>query len=132
MFSLNCYFIHNRNYEVGGEAANIVSGKLRISDELGFLVLGKVDQEYICDAELREILATAELNSDKVAVFKEQQLRLITSVVYSSRFQHKGIRMEKVRINCIGIFACTPNYNLFFSHIIQFVKNLNMCFLILF
>lgn len=97
MFFLNCYFFfHYRNYEVGGEVANIVSGKLQISDELGFLVLGKVDQEYISDTELREILATAELDGDKVAAFKGRQLRLITSVVYSSRFQHKGIRMEKV------------------------------------
>ena len=90
------YSIHYRNYEVGGEVANTFSGKLQISDELGFLVLGKVDQEYICDAELREILATAELDGDKVAALKGRQLRLITSVVYSSRFQHKGMRMEKV------------------------------------
>ena len=95
-FSEIVIFIHNRNYEVGVEAANIVSGKIRISEELGFLVLGKVDQEYICDVDLRDILANAELNSDKVIAFKEQKLRLITSVVYSSKFQHKGIIKEEV------------------------------------
>ena len=84
------YHVHFRGSEFEGEAANCFQGSIRISDELGFLVLGKLDQEYICEADLREILANAELDMNKIPASKETQLRLITSVVYSERFEHKG------------------------------------------
>ena len=84
------YLIHLSGYKFEGEVGDCFQGSIRINDELGFLVLGKLDQEYICDADLREILANAELDRNKIPASKETQLRLITSVVYSERFEHKG------------------------------------------
>lgn len=79
-----------RSTEVGVNAANFVSAKIRISKERGFLVLGKMDQEYVNDLELRELLTSVKLDSKKTGMLKEGELRLITLVIYSDFFQHKG------------------------------------------
>ena len=84
------HHVHFRGCEFEAEAGKYFQGRTRINDELGFLVLGKLDQEYICEADLREILANAELDRNKMLRFKGIQLRLITSVVYSERLEHIG------------------------------------------
>ena len=89
-------FLHFSFVEVGGEAADYASAKIKINDELGFLELGRVDQEYISDPDLRAILADTELDSNKIAAFKGQKLRLITSVIYSEHFEHKGNSFSEV------------------------------------
>ena len=75
--------------------------RIKGHDELGFLDLGRVDQEYIPGPNLREILANTELDRSKIIAFKGQQLRLITSVINSERFEHKGLRFTEVFINVI-------------------------------
>lgn len=75
--------------------------RIKGHDQLGFLDLGRVDQEYIPEPNLRRILANTELDRNKVVAFKGQQLRLITSVISSERFEHKGLRSTEVLNNLI-------------------------------
>ena len=52
--------------------------------------MGRIDQDYIKDPDLREILADTKLDINKAEVFEDKKLRLITSVIYSERFEIKG------------------------------------------
>ena len=76
--------------EMETHAADCVNAGIRMKKDLGFLHLGKIDQEYIQDPDLREILEKTVLDSNKTEVFEDQQLRLITSVIYSQCFAVKG------------------------------------------
>ena len=78
------------------QAADCVNAGIRMKKDLGFLHLGKIDQEYIQDPDLREILEKTVLDSNKTGEFEDQQLRLITSVVYSQCFELKGKRKKEV------------------------------------
>ena len=78
------------------QAADCVNAGIRMKKDLGFLHLGKIDQEYIQDPELREILEKTVLDGNKTGEFEDQELRLITSVVYSQRFELKGNRKKEV------------------------------------
>jgi len=59
-------------------------------------VLGRIDQEYIRDPDLREVLAKTDIDNVKAGVFEGQQLSLIISVIFSERFEVKGKRRNKV------------------------------------
>ena len=59
-------------------------------------MLGRIDQEYIRDPDLREVLAKTDLDNVKTDVFEDQQLSLIISVIFSERFEVKGKRRNKV------------------------------------
>ena len=78
------------------QAADCVNAGIRMKKDLGFFHLGKVDQEYIQDPDLREILEKTVLDSNKTEVFEDQQLRLITSVIYSQCFAVTGNRKKEV------------------------------------
>ena len=67
-------------------------------EDLGFLDLGRIDQDYIKDPDLREILANTKLDINKAEVFEDKKLRLITSVIYSERFEIKGNRESEVNL----------------------------------
>ena len=84
------------SFAVGAQAANIANIEVKINEDLGSLELGGIDQEYILDPDLREVLAKTELDIKKTEAFEGQQLRLITSVIYSERFAVKGIRKSEV------------------------------------
>ena len=89
-----CFLI--RTVEMETHAADCVNAGIRMTKDLGFLHLGKIDQEYIPDPDLREILEKTVLDSNKTEVFEDQQLRLITSVIYSQCFAVKGNRKKEV------------------------------------
>ena len=59
-------------------------------------MLGRIDQEYIRDPDLREVLAKTDIDNEKTGVFEGQQLSLIISVIFSERFEVKGKRRKKV------------------------------------
>ena len=80
----------------GAQASNIANIEIKINEDLGSLELGGIDQEYILDPDLRDVLAKTELDINKTEVFEDQQLRLITSVIYSQRFAVKGNRKNEV------------------------------------
>ena len=69
---------------------------LTIDDNLGDLQLGKVSEEYILDPDLREILKSFELDTNKMSCLQDQELLLVTSVVYSERFEVQGNRKHEV------------------------------------
>ncbi|CAH3194976.1 unnamed protein product, partial [Porites evermanni] len=83
------------SFAVGVQAANIANIQIKINEDLGSLELGGIDQEYILDPDLRDVLAKTELDINKIEVFEDQQLRLITSVIYSQRFAVKGNRKNE-------------------------------------
>ena len=85
-----------RTVEMETQAADCINAGIRMTKEMGFLHLGKIDQEYIQDPDLREILEKTVLDSNKTGVFEDQQLRLITSVIYSQCFAVKGNRKKEV------------------------------------
>ena len=71
---------------------------VKLCDKDGVLTLGKLSEKYIDDTDLRAILANAELDANKMEAFAESyQLRLITSVIYSEKFELKGKRMHQVK-----------------------------------
>ena len=77
----------------------------KISDELGFLELGRLDQGYIRDPDLRDILANTDLDSNKMKALESQKLRLITTVIYSERFEVKGTRSREICTYCMDIIC---------------------------
>ena len=89
--------------------------RIKGHDELGFLDLGRVDQEYIPGPKLCEILANTEL--DKMVALKGQQLRLITSVISSERVEHKGLRFTEV-FNDYFVFFSLHLYNVHCSNLL--------------
>ena len=51
------------------------------------LQLGRVGQKYILDPDLRGILSRVVLDADKMISYQDQDLFLITSVVYNEKFE---------------------------------------------
>ncbi|XP_068708312.1 uncharacterized protein [Montipora foliosa] len=68
---------------------------LTIDENLGDLQLGKISQEYISDSDLRKILESFDLDTNMMNPFQDQELLLVTSVVYSERFEVQGNRQQK-------------------------------------
>ncbi|XP_068744475.1 uncharacterized protein [Montipora capricornis] len=68
---------------------------LTIDDNLGDLQLGKVSQEYISDSDLRKILTRFDLDTNMMSCLQGHELRLVTSVVYSERFEIQGNRKHE-------------------------------------
>ena len=80
------------------EAGKSVNIKIKATDDLGELELGKLDQEYIKDPDLRELLDIAALDVKKMESLEDQKLRLVYSVIYSERFVLKGKRENEVYV----------------------------------
>ena len=81
-----------RHLDVG----EVVKGKFVSTDDLGYLELGKVSQEYITDPDLRDTLAQTALDYNKVNSFEDSKLLLITSVVYSEKLEVHGCVEQEV------------------------------------
>ena len=80
------------------DVAGVVGGTIKLCDNQGVLALGKLSQKYIDDPDLRGILANAELDANKMKTFAEcAKLLLITSVIYSEKFELEGERMQQVK-----------------------------------
>ena len=101
-----------------GETGEIT---LTIDDNLGDLQLGKVSQEYISDPDLRVILRSFELDTNKMSYLQGHELRLVTSVVYSERFEVQGNRKHEV-VTFFAVCFCLAGADIFI-----FV-DLNFCF----
>ena len=82
--------------QLGIEVGDFVGAKIKINEELGQLELGKMDQEYITDLDLRRILADTELDRNLVKELEGCKLRLITKVIYSERLEVKAEREREV------------------------------------
>ena len=80
--------------------AGLAGVTVELRDNQGVITLGSLSQKYINDPDLRGILANAELDANKMKAFPEyDELRLITSVIYSEKFELKGEfeRMHQVK-----------------------------------
>ena len=82
--------------ELGIEIGNFVDAKTEIRKDLGRLELGKIDEEYIGDPDLRRMLKDAELDSNLMKALEGCKLRLITKVIYSERLEVKDNRKREV------------------------------------
>ena len=87
------------------EGGNCVNIKIKTADDLGELELGKLDQEYIKDPDLRELLDLTALDAKKMESLEDQKLRLVYSVIYSEKFVLKGKREREVYISIVGIIC---------------------------
>lgn len=80
------------------DLAGYAGGTIKLNDDQGVLLLGTLTQKYFDDPDLRAILANAELDANKMKTFAEcDKLLLITSVIYSEKFEMKGKRMHQVK-----------------------------------
>ena len=73
-----------------------MDAKTEIRKDLGRLELGKIDEEYIGDPDLRRMLKDALLDSNLMKALEGCKLRLITKVIYSERLEVKGNRGREV------------------------------------
>ena len=85
------------------EAGKCVKINIKATDDLGELELGKLDQEYIKDPDLRELLDMAALDVRKMESLEDQKLYLVYSVIYSDKFVLKGKREYEVFISVLDI-----------------------------
>ena len=102
-YSLECHFnkcfscfLVFSSVDVRLEAGKCVKIKIKTADDLGELELGKLDQEYIKDPDLRELLDMTTLDGRKMESLEGQKLRLAYSVIYSEKFVLKGKREHEV------------------------------------
>lgn len=72
-----------------------MEGTIELGDGQGDLKLGKLRQRYIEDVDLRKILGETNLDPSKMKNFDKHVLLLITSVIYSEKFELKGRRLVK-------------------------------------
>ncbi|XP_029192489.1 uncharacterized protein LOC114958811 isoform X2 [Acropora millepora] len=84
-----CSTVH---MEMDLDIADMGEIKLTNDVDLGDLQLGRIGQKYILDLELRGILSRTVLDADKMIPYQDQELFLITSVVYSEKFEVVGQR----------------------------------------
>ena len=103
MFIANLALFHFfSSVNVRLEVGKCVKVKVKISDVLGELELGKLDQEYIKDPDLRELLDMAALDAKRMESLEDQKLRLVYSVIYSEKFVLKGKREHEVFISVVN------------------------------
>ncbi|XP_067035518.1 uncharacterized protein [Acropora muricata] len=83
--------------------------KLTEDVDLGDLQLGRVGQKYILDLDVRGILSRAVLDANKMIPYQDQELFLITSVVYSEKFEVVGQRRHtreiEARLEALSHFS---------------------------
>ena len=92
-----CLFgFSSRAEELDHGVAGCLEGTIKLEDAQGVLNLGKLRQKYIENEDLRKILAETTLDASKMKNFDEHELLLITSVIYSEKFELKGKRIVKV------------------------------------
>ena len=60
------------------------------------LELGKLSRKYITDPDIRSLLAETALDVTKMEAYNDDELRLITSVIYSEKFELTGGKKQEV------------------------------------
>jgi len=91
----SCFLIpSSRQFGVDISAAMEVTVKLH--EDLGDLRLGKLSQKYTNGLDIRSLLAKTALGIKKMEAYEEDELHLITSVIYSEKFELTGARKQEV------------------------------------
>ena len=78
---------------------------MKVTDDFGQLELGKLDEEYFKEPDLRDLLAKTVLDANTMEGLEDQKLRLIYSVIYSEKLLLKGRRKHEVFIWTVE-FVC--------------------------
>jgi len=106
-------FLYSSHLEIGLDAGEVAGFTLKLDDDLGDLLLGKLSQEHISDPDLCDILANTALDPNKMNRLKNQKLLLITSVIYSERFEVQGERKHKVdsQLSATFIYFLLTSYS---------------------
>ncbi|KAL9985267.1 hypothetical protein ACROYT_G007647 [Oculina patagonica] len=82
--------------ELGVEVSQQMEVTVRTHEDLGDVQLGKLCQSYITDPDIRGVLAEkAVLDDKKMEPHKDDDLYLITSVVYSDKLEVTGDRVDE-------------------------------------
>ena len=69
---------------------------VKLFEDLGDLSLGKLSQKYVTDPDIRGLLADTVLDVKKMEPYDQDELLLITSVIYSEKFELTGTRKREV------------------------------------
>ena len=69
---------------------------VKLFEDLGDLSLGKLSQKYVTDPDIRGLLADTVLDVKKMEPYDQDELLLITSVIYSEKLEVTGSRKEEV------------------------------------
>ena len=71
---------------------------IKLHKDLENLELGKLSRKYIIDPDICSLLVETVLDVFKMEAYKDDELRLITSVIYSEKFELTGRRKREVFI----------------------------------
>ena len=111
-FFLSLFDFHDSHTQIDLNIGDMGEIKRTADDNLGDLQLGRVRQEYIIDPDLRVILSCTVLDADKMIPYHDQELFLITSVVYSKKFEVVGKRNPEVCALSPSIFVSSDCFQL--------------------
>ena len=91
-------FLKLSSCQFGVDISGAMEVTFKLHKDLGNLELGKLSRKYIIDPDIRSLLAETVLDVVKMEAYKDDGLRLITSVIYSEKFELTGGRKREVFI----------------------------------
>ena len=68
----------------------------KFDEDHGDLGLGKLSQKYVTAPDIRALLADTALDVKKMEPYDQDELLLITAVIYSEKFELTGVRKREV------------------------------------
>ena len=71
---------------------------VKLHEDLGDIRLGKLSQHYVTDPDIRSLLAKTDLDANKMKPYENEELLLITSVIYSDKLEVTGERIDEVTL----------------------------------
>lgn len=98
LLRLTSYFSGLSSREFEADASRSAEVTIKMDKDQGVLQLGKLSQKYIEDSDLRALLAITYLDSKKMEPYEDDELLLITSVIYSEKVEQKMNGMHEVFI----------------------------------
>lgn len=80
----------------GVDVSGAMEVTVKLNKDQGNLELGKLSRKYITDPDIRSLLDETVLDVTKIVVYSNvDELRLITSVIYSEKFELTGGRKRQ-------------------------------------
>ena len=89
-------FLKLRSCQIGVYISGAMEVTIKLHEDKGDLGLGKLTRKYITDPDIRSLLANTALNAKKMEPYEENILHLLTSVIYSEKFELVGGRKQEV------------------------------------
>ena len=89
-------FLKPSSRQFGVDISGAMEVTVKLHEDLGDLGLGKLSQKYITDPDIRGLLDNTALDVKKMKPYDEDELHLITSVIYSDKFELTRKRKREV------------------------------------